>query len=68
MILSTFFSSNYEGGHVSHFLNPIWGGGGGGGGGRNLPELTLNADISITVTAMTLKFHEFQFVAMTIKV
>ena len=39
-----------------------------GGGGRNLPELTLNADISITVTAMTLKFYEFQFVAMTTKV
>ena len=32
---------------------------GGVGGGGNLLTLSLNADISITVIAMTLKFHDF---------
>ena len=31
------------------------------GEGENLPTLALNADISITVTAMTLKFHDFPY-------
>ena len=29
------------------------------GGGRNVATLTLNPDISITVTAMTLSFYDF---------
>ena len=32
---------------------------GGGGEERNLPAQSLNVDISIIVTAITLKFHDF---------
>ena len=41
-------------------LSRLGGGGGGGGWGlANLPALTLNADISATVKAMILTFHDF---------